>query len=129
MLLSIGMFPFAVSTLAFDELQRRASWRHANSARIGARDATQFVGPGEETIALSGATYAELANGEASIDKLRAMGATGDAWPLVDGLGRVYGAFVITGLDERRKDFLPDGTARLIEFSLDLLRVDDEPAA
>lgn len=125
MLLAIGMFPFAIPTLAYDELQRRATWRHAVQPRIGARDATQFTGPGEETVSLSGSTYAELADGEASIDRLRTMAASGDAWPLVDGTGRVWGAFVITGLDERRKAFLPDGTARQIDFGLDLLRVDD----
>ena len=43
--------------------------------------------------------------------------------------GYVYGAFVITGLDERRKAFFPDGTPRLIDFSIDLLRVDQDTPA
>jgi phage protein U len=52
MLMSLGMFAFALPTLAHDELQRRMDWRHARTARIGARDATQYVGPGDETISL-----------------------------------------------------------------------------
>ena len=87
MLMALGMFLFDLPTLAHDELQRRASWRHARAARVGARDATQFVGPGEETISLSGAVYAEITDGRVSIEDLRTMAASGEAWPLLDGTG------------------------------------------
>lgn len=128
MLLAIGLFVFSIDTLAFDELSRRATWRHASSTRVGARDATQFTGPGEETISLSGTVFAEIADGEVSVDELRRMAATGDAWSLVDGRGYVYGAFVITTIDDRRKAFWSDGTPRQIDFSIDLLRVDGADA-
>lgn len=124
MLLALGLFTFGIDTLAFDDLQRRASWRHATSPRIGTRDASQFTGPGEETINIPGSVYLEIADGRVSIDELRRMADTGDAWSMVDGRGYVYGAFVITGLDERRKAFFPDGTPRQIDFAIDLLRVD-----
>jgi uncharacterized protein len=124
MMLSVGLFAFAIPTLAYEELSRRSAWKHATTPRVGARDATQYVGPADETISLSGVAYAELSDGRASIDQLRDMAATGDAWPLVDGTGRVYGAFVITGIDERQKAFFADGTPRQIDFGLDLLRVD-----
>ena len=123
-LLSLGMFAFTLSTLAHDELQRRTSWRHASNPRIGARDALQFTGPGEDTVSISGTAVAELQDGRASLDQLRAMAATGNPWPLVDGLGTVFGQFVITALDERQKHFMPDGTPRRIDFGLDLLCVD-----
>lgn len=129
MLLALGLFTFGIDTLAFDDLQRRASWRHATSTRVGARDATQYTGPGEETVSIPGSVYHEIADGRVSIDELRRMAGTGDAWSMVDGLGYVYGAFVITGLDERRKAFFPDGTPRLIDFSIDLLRVDQDTPA
>ncbi|RMB26236.1 hypothetical protein C8J47_3554 [Sphingomonas sp. PP-F2F-G114-C0414] len=128
MLLSIGLFAFSIDTLAFDEISRRASWRHATSARIGARDATQFTGPGDETISLPGTVYNEIVDGRVSIDELRRMADTGDAWSLVDGLGYVYGAFVITSIDDRGKAFFPDGTPRQIDFAIDLLRVDSDVA-
>lgn len=125
-LISLGMFPFHVPTLAHDELQRRSDWRHARSSRIGARDAVQFVGPGDETVSLSGSAYAELSLGRASLDQLREMAGTGETWPLVDGAGRVFGSFVITGVDERHKALLDDGTPRRIDFGIDLLRVDED---
>lgn len=124
MLFSLGLFPFSIDTLAFDELQRRASWRHATSPRVGARDAAQFVGIGEETISLPGTVYREIADGQVSLDALRTMASTGDPWALVDGNGRVYGAFVITAIDERQKTFVAGGVPLRIDFAIDLLRVD-----
>ncbi|ATI54491.1 phage tail protein [Sphingomonas melonis] len=126
MLLAIGLFAFSIPTLAHDELQRRSAWKHATSPRIGARDATQYVGPGEETIAISGTAYAELCDGAASLDQLRTMANAGDAWPVVDGAGRVFGAYVIQTIDEGYRHLLPDGTPLKIDFTVNLLRVDDE---
>ncbi|MEG3089754.1 phage tail protein [Sphingomonas sp. PB4P5] len=128
MMMSLGMFVFSLPTLAYEDLQRRSDYNHAKSARIGARDATQFVGVGAETVSLGGATYAEIADGAVSLAQLRDMAASGDAWPLVDGAGRIYGAFVIEGVDEKQKEFLQDGTPRKIDFTLDLYRVDEDAA-
>jgi phage protein U len=125
-IMSLGMFVFSIPTLAYDQLQRRSDFRHARNARVGARDAAQYLGPGDETIALSGTVYAELTDGEASLDELRAIATAGEANPLICATGKVYGNFVIVGLDERHRDFFPDGTARGIDFALDLLRVDDD---
>lgn len=126
MLLAIGMFPFSIPTIVHDELKRRSSWIHATSQRVGARDATQFVGVGAETLSISGVAHAELSDGRASLDELRDMASSGNAWSVVDGAGQVYGAFVIQGIDEGLKELGPDGRPRKIEFSIDLLRVDDE---
>ena len=129
MLLAIGLFAFSIPTMVHDDLQRRSSWTHATSQRIGGRDASQFVGVGPETISIRGTAYRELSNGRASLDELRAMADTGNAWSVVDGAGQVFGAFVIQGIDEGLKELDRDGTARKIEFSIDLLRVDDEENA
>lgn len=126
MLMALGMFIFDLPTLAHDELQRRASWRHARSPRVGARDATQYVGPGEETVSLSGAVYAEITDGRVSIDDLRDMAASGEAWPLLDGTGSIFGDYVIEAIDERHAYLMTDGRAQRIDFAIDLLRVDDQ---
>lgn len=124
MLMSLGLFPFSLPTLAHDDLSRRTAWRHTTSPRVGAPDATQYVGPGEETISIGGTAHAELTDGRANLDQLRDMAGTGQAWPLVDGAGTVFGAFVIQTLDEKHKALFPDGTPRAIDFSIELLRVD-----
>lgn len=124
-LMSLGMFIFEVGGFAYSELQRKSDWQHVTAPRVGARDATQFVGVGTETINLTGSAHAELTNGRASIDDLRTMADAGEALPLVDGAGMVFGDFVITAIDERHAHTLPDGTPRRIDFAIDLLRVDD----
>lgn len=129
MLMSLGLFPFSIDTLAHADLQRRSAWVHATSPRIGQRDATQYVGPGPETISIAGTAYAELSDGRLSLDQMRTMADTGDAWPLVDGAGRIFGAFVIQTLDERHRALFADGTPRAIDFQIELLRVDSEQPA
>jgi phage protein U len=124
-LIALGMFLFEIGTLPYEEMQRRMNWLHARSGRVGARDATQFVGPGDETISLSGAVYTELSDGLVSLDDLRALADTGEALPLVDGRGLVYGNFVIVSIDERHVALMSDGTPRRIDFGIDLLGVDD----
>ena len=78
-LMALGMFLFEIGTLAYDEMQRKTDWQHARSQRVGARDATQFTGVGDETISLSGAVYAEIADGRVSLDDLRSMADDGEA--------------------------------------------------
>ena len=128
-LMALGMFLFEIGTLAYDEMQRKTDWQHARSPRIGARDATQYTGPGDETISLSGKVYAEIADGRVSLDDLRTMADDGEALPLVDGSGTVYGNYVITALDERHAFLMSDARARRIDFGIDLLRVDDPAPA
>ncbi|WP_272971632.1 phage tail protein [Comamonas terrigena] len=129
-MLCLGLFVFSLDTLSYQELQRRTAWKHPTQSLVGARDASQFLGAGEDTITLTGSMVPEFAGDVASLDELRRMGNTGNAWVLVEGTGTVYGAFVITDLQETKSMFYVDGTARKIEFTLSLRRVDqddDEP--
>lgn len=129
MMMAFGTFVFSLPTLAYQELQRSTSWRHESTARIGARPARQFVGPGDDFIQLSGLVAPELTGSQASLDELRAMADLGRPQSLVDGTGFVYGAYVIADLQETKNLFFADGAARRIEFRLSLTRTDDEAMA
>lgn len=126
MMLSLGMFVFSLSTLAYQELQRQTNWRHASNSRVGAPPALQFVGRGDDTITLPGIILPELAGSVLSLDALRLMANTGKAWPMVEGTGRIYGLWVIESLSETKTVFFSDGTPRRIEFTLTLKRTDDD---
>lgn len=126
MMLSLGMFVFSLSTLAYQELQRQTIWRHASNSRVGAAPALQFVGRGDDTITLPGIILPELAGSTLSLDALRMMANTGKAWPMVEGSGRIYGLWVIDSLSETKTLFFRDGTPRRIEFTLTLKRTDDD---
>ncbi|MFB9042802.1 phage tail protein, partial [Xanthomonas arboricola] len=60
MMMSYGTFVFALDSAAYLQLQRQMSWRHSTSERVGARAASQFLGPGDETIELSGLIAPDL---------------------------------------------------------------------
>lgn len=123
MLMSLGMFGFELGTLPYQELTRRTAWKHARSPRFGAFDASQYVGPGEDRVTLSGALLPPIAGSYSSLRDLREMGDEGEAWPLVDGEGRVLGVFTIETIDERQSYHLDNGVPRKVDFTVELNRV------
>ncbi|MFJ1260696.1 phage tail protein [Cupriavidus sp. CuC1] len=114
-------------TLAHHELQHQAEWKHPSVSRVGSRDAHQYTGPGDESITLPGWIAPEegFAGSALSLDVLRFMADAGDSYPLVEGSGRIYGAYVIPGMSETRAILNADGSAKRIEFSISLKRVDE----
>lgn len=123
-LLSLGMFVFGMDTMAYNELERRMDWRHAKSERFGARDAAQYVGPGEDTVTLSGQLVPEIAGNYASIDRLVEMAGSADSWPLIDGKGAIWGEYRILAIDQRQRNIMAGGFARATDFAVDLERAD-----
>jgi phage protein U len=128
MLMSLDQFVFGVDTLQHQQLQRQMSWRHARNSRIGARAAGQFLSPGDDSITISGVLIPEIAGSLYAIDDLAAMGALGEAYVLVDGDGKVYGAFSIESIDQTGSYIRANGTPRKVEFSIRLNREDDSRA-
>lgn len=126
MMMSLGTFVFSLSTAAYQQLQRQTSWRHPTSERVGARAARQYVGPGEDTIDLSGVIHAELTDDLLSLDVLRELADDGRPLALVEGSGIVYGGYVILSINETRTEFFSDGVPRRIDFQLQLGRAEDD---
>lgn len=125
MMMCLGYFVFMTQTASYDELQRKTAWRHAEQQRIGQRPAYQFLGPDADTITLQGRLLPEVTGGRMTLDTLRAMAEGGDAWPLIEGTGRLYGFWAITSVDETDSYFLKDGLPQKVGFSLALTRVDE----
>lgn len=125
-MMSFGLFVFGLSTAAYQDLQRQTSWRHAPQGRVSRRPSRQFLGPGDDSITLTGTLLPQLTGGQQSLDQLRNMANAGAAWPLIEGSGNYYGLFVIESLNERKSDFFRDGAAQQIQFDLALQRIDDD---
>lgn len=124
MMMCLGQFVFQLDTLAYQQFKRRTAWKHPTQSLVGARDASQFLGPGEDTITLDGSVVPEFAGDHLNLDALRYMANTGQAYALVEGTGAIFGAFVITEIEETRSHFYEDGSPRKVEFSISLRRVD-----
>ncbi|MFZ5548065.1 MAG: phage tail protein [Pseudomonadota bacterium] len=125
MMMGFGQFTFSLETLAYQQLERAAEWRHPSNSLVGAAPASQFTGPGDDTTTLNGTLHPAFKGDPQSLDLLREMANSGKAWPLVSGTGRVYGAYVITSLREAETNHLANGTPTRIDFTLMLKRVDD----
>jgi len=124
MMLALGFFIFKRQTLPFQTLNRTTGFNWQSNNRVGNRAAYQYLGPGAETIEIGGELYPELTGGQLSLSGLRTMAELGNAWPLIDGKGWIYGMYVITGINETGTQFYGDGTPRKITFSLKLTQID-----
>ncbi|WP_192457697.1 phage tail protein [Musicola keenii] len=126
MMMMLGLFPFMLSTTPYQSLEQQLTWRHVKNERVGKFARYQYVGPGDDKVTLSGELYPEITGGDMSLSMLTAMASTGKAWPLIEGTGRIYGMYVITGINETRSLFFDNGKARHISFSLSLERVNED---
>ncbi|MGY0155929.1 phage tail protein [Edwardsiella tarda] len=124
MMMVLGLFVFTLRTVPYQALQYQRNWRHAQNSRVSRRPATQFVGPDNDLLMLSGVLLPEVTGGYLSLLALEQMAEMGKAWPLIEGSGTIYGMFVIEGLSQTKTDFFQNGVPRRIEFTLALKRVD-----
>ena len=125
-LMTLGMFVFSIDTALYDRLNRSREWRHATAERFGARAASQYVGPGGDNISISGLIVPEIAGRYSALDTLADMAATGDSYPLINGLGRILGHYRIVRLDEDHAFIMAGGLPRNVAFKIELERSDDE---
>lgn len=123
MLAALGMFVFNTDSTLFDQLDRRRGWRHGRTDRFGALAASQYLGPGEDQITISGKLVPELVGSYSAIEKLVEMADTGEAYPLADGTGKLFGQFTIENIDEQHQQLIDTGQARQIDFRIELKRV------
>lgn len=125
MMMIYGMMPFMRQTLPYGELQQNIDYRWPTNSRIGQRPAAQFIGVGDEKITLSGELRPEITGGAMSLMTVRLLAEQGMAWPLIGGSGMIYGMYVIESISNTHSEFLPNGTASKIMFTLNLKRVDE----
>ncbi|ARB25102.1 phage tail protein [Klebsiella pneumoniae] len=126
MMMVFGLFVFELRTLPYQQLQLSRNWRHVKNDRVGRSAKWQYVGAGENQLTLGGLLYPEITGGNLSLGAISTMAYTGLAWPLIDGVGSIYGMYVITGLQETHQEFDRYGKAKKIEFTLSLQRVDED---
>ena len=131
MLFALGMFVFEMGTALPDALTRNRDWRHARTERFGVLSASQYTGPGEDKITLSGTLVPEIAGSYSAITTLAAMADAGEAYTFVNGVGTVFGQFTIDRLEEKWSNLIDVGLPRVIGFTVELSRVyvPPQPAA
>lgn len=119
-MMKLGRYAFSLNTAAYQELQRSGAYRWAAQERHGQHAALQYLGPGEDSLSLSGVIYPQFAGAVDQVEDMRAEAAQGEPLLLVDGLGRIHGKWAILMVTETQRVFFADGVPRKIEFSLKL---------
>ncbi|GAB6178395.1 phage tail protein [Desulfobaculum senezii] len=119
-MMKLGRYAFGLNSAAYDQVQRSTAYRWAAQERHGREAALQFLGPGEESISLSGVVYPHFRGGLSQVEDMRREAGQGKPLLLVDGLGRIHGRWVVLNVDETRGTAFADGVPRKIEFTLKL---------
>lgn len=125
-MMALGKYRFSVSTAAYRELTRSAEYRWAAQERLGRLPARQYLGPGSETVSLSGVIHPHYRGGLGQLDRMRAEAGRGEPLDLSTGDGTIMGKWVVTRIEETRRVLDADGAPRRVEFRLQLARYGED---
>lgn len=123
MIISLGQIIFEYIKMPANSMNHDKEWRFDDGNRFGAPPATQYLGKGQERISISGALIKDMGD-YSNLQTLSDMADTGDAFALIDGVGNVIGNYTIRRISQDKSYFLPNGTPRKIDFSIDLVRAE-----
>lgn len=123
-LMGLGPFRFSMSTLAYDELDRRLDIRAESQPIILARPSIHFLGPGDEEVTITGVYYPYFISGKglAQIEAMYKAAELGSRLMMASGGGRVFGRFVIRSINNVQRHLLIDGAPQKIEFDCTMVR-------
>ena len=121
-MMALGLYRFSLSSAAYQELRRSNAYRWQTQERLQRLPAQQFVGLGSETLDLKGIIYPHYQGGTKQLDVMRAQAGQGVPLLLVDGLGFIWGQWIILQVDETQTVMLTNGQPRKLEFQLRLAR-------
>ena len=123
-MMQLGIFQFSIDDATYQRLTRSTEYRWARQARIGTNDALQFTGYGPETIELEGVIYPHFRGGLKQVDKMRTQASIGIPLPLVSGIGKVLGLWVVEAISEGQEVFAAQGIPHRQDFTMRMARYD-----
>ncbi|WP_299298127.1 phage tail protein [uncultured Tateyamaria sp.] len=123
-MMQLGFFQFSIDDAAYQRLNRSTEYRWARQARIGTNDALQFTGLGPDTIELEGVIYPHFRGGLKQVDKMRTQASLGLPLPLVSGIGKVLGLWVVEAISEGQEIMAAQGVPYKQEFTMRMAKYD-----
>ena len=125
-MMQLGEFQFSIDTAAFQKFQRQSNFHWQSQSRFGQGPAVQNTGWDAEKITLQGVIYPGYRGGLGQLDAMRAQAQKGEPLTLINGAGYILGEYVITDVTEDQSEFARAGLAQKVDFSLHLLRYDND---
>ena len=123
-MMQLGLYQFAIDSATYQKFTRSTEYRWARQARIGSNDALQFTGLGPDVIDLDGVVYPHFRGGLNQINKMRTQASVGIPLPLVSGIGKVLGLWVIEAVTEGQEIFAAQGIPHRQNFTMRMARYD-----
>jgi phage protein U len=119
-MLALGPFRFEMGHATYQSMAMSQSWRWPEQARIGREPALQFTGREPAEIRLQGVLFPGFDAGIKQVEEMRELADMGEPLQLVDGLGRVWGSWVIVEVGDTRSVLMDDGQPRRVGFEVKL---------
>ncbi len=128
MLMQLGDFIFKRNTISPQSLSKSVSANWPKQARYAGRPALQFTGINAETLEIAGVIYpfSGITGTANDLNKINDMVTGGEKHILTSSSGDVLGQFAITSINETHTLLDRQGKAEKIEFTIHLVRTDDE---
>ncbi len=124
-MMALGDFRFSLPTAAYQNLTRTHRWTWAEQQRVGREAALQYTGK-SEAVTLEGVIYPHFKGGLGQVEKMRQQADKAEPLILVDGLGNVWGKYVIEEAEEKQSTHFAQGLARKVDFQLALRRYGED---
>jgi hypothetical protein len=122
---ALGTYVFSLGNkTAFDKWVRQSSGGWVSIDITNGKPISHNTGQGLESISITGKVHG--VPGMDALDKLRALQATRKPQTLITGQGRNLGRWKINNITETQSRIIDDGTALVVEFSVELEEFADE---
>lgn len=119
----LGMFVFTLKTLPYQTIEYSKAWRYPANNLTSRIPVLQSTGRDNDQITLSGVLIPEITGCRLLLAALELIADQGKTWPLIERSGAIYGRFIIESINETKANFFKGGTARMIEFTIQLKRI------
>lgn len=126
-LMTLGEIRFSVEEGAYRQLSRALEIRVARMDRAGAQSGRQVLGE-DETLDIEGVCYPGQRHAVDRVDSFRAAARAYKPLMLTDGLGHVWGEYLIERVESRGAEFDGSGVPLREDFRLSLGAVPPNPA-
>ncbi|MCU0119518.1 phage tail protein [Pseudomonas sp. B2M1-30] len=117
--MALGSFIFGLSRdFAYSTLGRKSEGGWIELQILNSKPKSHQLGQKAETLTITGKSMYAVAM--ARLDELRALQAQRTPLPLIDGIGRNWGLWRINNIQETQSQVIDDGTAMVIDWTLEL---------
>ncbi|WP_130901391.1 phage tail protein [Pseudomonas sp. Sample_11] len=117
--MALGNFIFGLSrNFAYHQLLRKADGGWTEIQILTSKPKSSQTGQKSETLTITGKSMYAVAMDR--LDELRALQALRTPLPLIDGIGRNWGLWRISSVQETQTQIIDDGTAMVVDWVIEL---------